>query len=48
LDLWPGTKITIYPTMTDFGGKRVECIRVKDVIPARGVEAPSGDDGIPF
>ena len=26
---WPGTKITIFPTTTDFGGEEVECIRVK-------------------
>jgi len=26
---WPGTRIKIYPTETEFGGETVECIRVK-------------------
>lgn len=29
LDHWKGAKITIYATKTDYGGKRVDCIRVK-------------------
>jgi len=29
-DLWIGKKITLYPTKTDFGNKRVDCIRVRD------------------
>lgn len=26
---WPGKKIVIYPTETDFSGQRVACIRIK-------------------
>lgn len=30
---WPGKKIKIYATTTDFGGERVECIRVEQFVP---------------
>lgn len=30
---WCGQKITIYPTVTQFGGKEVECIRVRPLKP---------------
>lgn len=30
---WRGKSIAIYPTTTDFGGERVECIRVEQHIP---------------
>ena len=33
-DEWSGVKIVLYPTKTDFQGKRVDAIRVDD--PARG------------
>lgn len=33
-DGWPGKEVSIYPTTTDFGGERVECIRVEQVVPA--------------
>lgn len=36
---WSGKEISIYPTTTDFGGERVECIRVEQAIP----EASSAD-----
>lgn len=42
-DQWLGHPIKIYPTKTSFGGKTVDCIRVKEEAPA---EAPAGD--IPF
>lgn len=29
-DNWIGKKITLYPSETDFGGKTVECIRVRE------------------
>lgn len=32
-DQWIGKRITIYPTTTDFGGKTVDCIRVRQGIP---------------
>lgn len=30
---WIGRRITIYPTMTQFGGKEMEAIRVRPTIP---------------
>jgi len=33
-DEWPGKRILIYPTETEFGGDTVECIRVKREPPA--------------
>lgn len=30
---WKGKEIRIYPTTTDFGGERVECIRVEQHVP---------------
>jgi len=30
---WAGIRITIFPTTTDFGGKTVECIRVRPYWP---------------
>tara|TARA_Y100000310_G_scaffold32845_1_gene31079 strand:+ start:308 stop:664 length:357 start_codon:yes stop_codon:yes gene_type:complete len=34
VDEWIGKTVAIYPTSTDFAGKRVHCIRVKEEIPA--------------
>jgi hypothetical protein len=51
---WPGTKIAIYPTTTEFGGEEVECIRIKA---PKAAEKPkpapepvddSEEDSIPF
>lgn len=39
---WAGKKIKIYPTTTDFGGERVECLRVEQYVPE------VLDDPIPF
>lgn len=30
---WKGKEVRIYPTTTDFGGERVECIRVEQHVP---------------
>jgi hypothetical protein len=30
VDLWPGHRVVLYPTKTDFGGKRVPCIRIEE------------------
>lgn len=30
---WIGKRIEIYPTKTDFGGKQVDCIRIKEMAP---------------
>ncbi len=32
-DAWVGKKIMLYPSETDFGGKTVPCIRVKEQLP---------------
>ena len=45
-DDWKGHPIKIYPTKTDFAGKRVDCIRV-EAPQAEAVPAASADD-IPF
>lgn len=37
---WTGKSIAIYPTTTDFGGERVDCIRVEQFVP----EAFTDDD----
>ena len=53
-DAWAGQPIIIYPTETDFGGKRVACIRVRGPgadTPAAPPPAPEPDDlndPIPF
>lgn len=55
-DNWIGKRITIYPTTTDFGGKTVDCIRVRQGIPQGNgkrqtepdpTEAPEPYDGPP-
>ena len=33
-DLWKGQRITLYPAKTTFGAERVDCLRVRDSIPA--------------
>jgi hypothetical protein len=56
---WRGKPIQLYPTFTEFGGKRVECVRMRalEVVATAVVEAqaPLGgesfhelDDEIPF
>ena len=59
-DVWIGQQITLYPTKTDFGGKRVDCIRIRDLAPAQQaclappalneqpVSVPPADSAIPF
>ena len=47
---WRGKEIEIFPTETDFGGKLVDCIRVR-VEPPRAPATAGGaafDDEIPF
>lgn len=31
---WVGKRITLYPTKTGFAGKQVDCLRVRDQVPA--------------
>lgn len=48
-DDWKGVKVTLYPTKTDFQGKRVDCIRVDYVENgAKRPPAPVEDDSVPF
>lgn len=58
-DEWTGGKITLYPTKTDFQGKRVDCIRVEDtppgyqrpptqVVEPKGDDRQIADDDVPF
>lgn len=54
-DKWCGRKITLYPTKTDFGGKIVDCIRIRPPAdaPVKGADHPNApgnnlDDEIPF
>ncbi len=39
-DDWTGQIITLYPTKTDFGGTRVDCIRIRDLPPNAAPEPP--------
>jgi hypothetical protein len=39
VDLWPEKRITLYPTQTNFGGKQVDCIRIRPMIPAAKAKA---------
>ena len=47
LDTWIGKDIIIYPTMTEYNGKQVPCIRVKEEAPELEV-TDDPDDSIPF
>jgi hypothetical protein len=54
-DDWHGVKVTLYPTKTDFQGKRVDCIRVDYVENGHGAKRPAQrpveaveDDQVPF
>ena len=40
LDQWPGTAIVLYPSKTDFAGRRVDCIRVCGPSSATSAEMP--------
>jgi len=33
-DEWVGKQITLYPSETDFGGRTVPCIRVREEVPS--------------
>ena len=37
---WIGAKVTIYPTKTEFAGKRVDCIRIRAAKTPKGVSTP--------
>jgi len=44
---WTGKEITLYPTTTDFGGKMVDCIRVRMPKSAAPMNTP-GTEESPF
>jgi|SRR6185436_2027150 len=39
---WIGKKITLYATTTEFGGKQMDCIRVRPQVPAAAKRAQNG------
>lgn len=41
---WVGKRITLYATMTEFGGKSVECIRVRPGVPAEAKRPDTDHD----
>lgn len=46
---WIGKRITLYPTMTDFGGQPVEAVRVRPTVPqakSRGVASQPVDPDV--
>ena len=45
-DNWMGKTVILFPTKTEFGGKKVDCIRVK--VPEPVVEMAAADEDIPF
>jgi hypothetical protein len=49
---WKGKRVTLYPTQTQFGNKMVDCIRVRDTVPApmqqQAQTAPSANGAIRF
>lgn len=49
-DQWIGEYITLYPSRTDFQGKRVDCIRVRGLEAAvqAAAQSEAADDDIPF
>ena len=40
-DLWIGQKIILFPTTTDFKGKRVDCIRIRELTTQTQQAAPA-------
>lgn len=60
MDDWRGRTIVLYPTKTEYQGKRVACIRVEERLPPQGkTSAPApppqpaqefqaGDEDVPF
>lgn len=38
---WIGKRITLYATTTEFGGKQMDCIRVRPQVPAAAAKRPT-------
>lgn len=49
-DAWIGKAIQLFPTKTDFGGKQVDCIRVRETssAPVAVAPPPASDDEPPY
>jgi len=53
-DEWTGTALTLFPSKTDFQGKRVDCIRIDPPDPSGSRRSqpapppPPDDDEVPF
>ena len=48
-DTWAGKQIEIFPTTTDFGGKVVPCLRVRQpVAPAQAAAVAPANESSPF
>lgn len=46
---WVGKRISIYPTKTEYQGKRVPCLRVSDQAPGKAApKAEESDEDTPF
>lgn len=45
-DAWPGKKLTLYPTTTEFGKDIVDCIRIKPTVP-RGEAESAPESSLP-
>lgn len=51
---WIGKRVALYPTMTNFGKERVECVRVREQVPPPGrertknVDRSTGDGPPPY
>ena len=41
---WRGKRVTLYPTKTMFGGKEVDCIRIRNVIPVSKSKAQAAPE----
>ena len=52
MEEWAGGKVTLYPTKTDYQGRRVACIRIDEPEDGQPAKAPAsrepGDEDAPF
>jgi hypothetical protein len=39
VDVWPGKRVTLYPTTTTFGKDTVDCIRIRPAVPKAAAKA---------
>lgn len=48
MDGWVGKEVILYPDTTDFGGRTVDCLRLRPVLPVVNATSDDPNDGIPF